>query len=98
MIVVHRHTQKTVASIMQIVIIRMEYTTIFLAGDKGKSQGKDMRDMYKRTLLKPSCYLLFSHLVFRALVPKIGYDVRMLRWPSLVFCRFPFQEEKRKLS
>ena len=66
--------------------------------DEGNPKGKACATCTNETLLKPSCYLLFSRLVFLALVPKIGYDVRMLRWPSLVFCRFPFQEEKRILS
>ena len=75
----------------------MEYTIPFVLQDtKGNRKGKVYTT--DETPLKPSCYLLFSRLVFLSLVPNIGYDVTMLRCPSLVFCRLPFQEEKRILS
>ena len=75
----------------------MEYTTPFVfAGHNGQLQEKGYAT--NGTPLKLSCYLLSFRLVFLSLVPNIGYDVTMLRWLSLVFCRFPFQEEKRILS
>lgn len=99
-IVVHSHTQtKTLTIILQRVIISIYYmadTTFFLQDAKGNPKGK----VYAQndTLLKPSCYLLFSRLVFLALVPNIGYNVTMLQWLNLVFGRLPFQEGKRTLS